>query len=93
MSTRTVHTPFHPSDLISDRSARRASAHRRTVALPDAAPVSNATSALDARSAPATNAAVTAHRDTPSPAGEARILRRWSVAALIASAPRPQVVA
>ena len=35
----------------------------------------------------------TARRDTPSPAGEAKILRRWSVAALIASAPRSRVVA
>jgi hypothetical protein len=83
MSTRTVHTPFHAGDLISKRTARRARAHPRTVAVPDAA----------AAPAPATNAGLAARRDTPSPAGEAKILRRWSVAALIASAPRSRVVA
>jgi len=80
MSTRTIHTPFHAGDLISERTARRARAHPRTVAAPDAAPAP----------APATDAA---RRDTPSPAGDARILRRWSVAALIASAPRPRALA
>ena len=80
MSKRTVHTSRHAGDVVSERTARRASVHPRTVTVPHAPPTP--------APSPATSADDNARRDTPSPNGDAQILRRWSVAALIASAPR-----
>jgi hypothetical protein len=83
MSTHTVHSSFHAGvDVISGRAGRRATAHPRTIATPDTA-------------AAPTHPANPAHTACPgslSPAGDPQILRRWSVAGLIASAPRPRLI-
>lgn len=80
MSKRIVHTSLHAGELVSERTARRANAHARAVAVP----------AARQTPAPAMSAAVGDRRDPPRPTGDVQILRRWSVAALIASAPRPR---
>jgi len=85
MSTHTFHTPFNPRHLISERSARRAAAHPRAVAAPDAA-------AAPAEAAP-TEIAPTAGNDSASSAGNPQILRRWSVTQLVAAATWPRVIA
>ena len=80
MNTHTFHAPFNPRDLISERAARRAAAHQRTVA------------AKAAVATPA-EAADTARQDSSGSAGNPQILRRWSVAKLVAAATWPRVVA
>ena len=76
MSTHTFHAPFNPRDLISERAARRAAAHPRTIAaMRPAATPDGAAEAADA-----------ARQDNSSSAGNAQILRRWSVAELVAAA-------
>ncbi len=67
MNTHTFHAPFNPRDMISERAARRAAAHPRTAAPPDAG--------------------------APAAAETPQILRRWSVAELVAAATWPRVVA
>ena len=76
MSTRIVHTPSRGGDLISERVARRATAHRRPRVAPEPAA---------APGAPASPAVAVAE-PTATPAPAAKILRRWSVAELIARA-------
>ena len=78
MSTHTFHTPFNPRDLISERSARRAAAHSRAAA-------------NKAVAATAAEGADTARTDATSTAGNPQILRRWSVAKLVAAATWPRV--
>ena len=75
MSTRTNHSRFRSRDRISERAARRAFAHFRTAAVKDAAA---------AAPGPA-NVRVDAGGDTHGSAGDSQILRRWSVAELIAA--------
>lgn len=74
MNTHTRHAPFSAGDLISERAARRATAHRRTAVGSETAPV------------PAHAPDITPPGSDQDPAGGARILRRWSVAELIARA-------
>ena len=85
MSTRTIHASFRSGDLISERAARRVMAHRRPVV-----PL-EPTAALGAPPSPA----LAARELTPRPAATGpKILRRWSVAELIArAAAGPPVVA
>ena len=80
MSTHTVHVPFNPRDLISERAARRAAAHPRTPAATGGA-------------ATPTEAADTARQAKSDSAGNPQILRRWSVAKLVAAAKWPRVAA
>jgi hypothetical protein len=80
MNTCLFHTPFNTGDPISARTARRAAAHPRPVESTDLAMTLAA--ADDAGS-----------RNGPAPAPVAQILRRWSVAELIASATWPQELA
>ena len=63
MSTRIINTPFHSGDLLSERAARRVTAHRRPVVAPEAVAPSGG-----------------------RPGTGPKILRRWSVAELIARA-------
>lgn len=83
MSTQTVHSPFHASGLTSGRTGRRVTAHPRTIGASDTAA---------ARTGPASPSQA-ARPSRLRPADEPQILRRWSVAGLIASAPRPRRVA
>jgi hypothetical protein len=80
MSRLTIHTPFQSGDMISERAARRVAAHPRAAA----APAPEVTPARPVNTAPA------ARQPTPTPppsqTNGARILRRWSVAELIARA-------
>jgi hypothetical protein len=80
MSTHTFHAPFNPRDLISERAARRAAAHLRTAASQDAA-------------ATPANASDGTRRDSTNTAENPQILRRWSVAELVAAAAWPRVIA
>ncbi len=77
MSTCTIHPPFRVGDLISERAARRSVAHQRPAARNDSP----------------TSLAGSADRDTSSPVAKPQILRRWSIAELIAAATWPQDVA
>ena len=84
MSRDTIYAPGPSGDLITDRVARRISVHPRvaTVPAPPVAPVASL------------NPAPTAQLPSPTAAaaGGARILRRWSVAGLIAHAAIGQPV-
>jgi hypothetical protein len=70
MSICTIHTPFRHGDLMSDGAARRRVAHLRPAARSDAP----------------TSLGGPADRATSYPAGTPQILRRWSIAELIAAA-------
>ncbi len=84
MNTHAIPTCSQSGDFISERAARRVTAHRR----PAAAPAPAVAPAATGRPAPA------ARQATPTPASGARILRRWSVAELIyRAAARQPVVA
>jgi hypothetical protein len=86
MSRHTIHTPFQSGDLITERAARRVTAHPRAAA----APAPEVTPASAMNTAPATHQST----PTPTPASGPRILRRWSVAELIyRAAARPPVLA
>lgn len=78
MSICTIHTPFRNGDLTSERAARRRVAHLRPAARNDV-PTSLAGPADRAASHPAD--------------GTSQILRRWSIAELIAAATWPREVA
>jgi hypothetical protein len=77
MSNQSTRTQFPAGDLISEDAVRGAFRRRRRSSAPKAA--------NDATRPPAR--AATAGQDTSAPAGGARLLRRWSVAQLIARAP------
>jgi hypothetical protein len=84
MSAHTFHAPFNSRDLISERAARRAAAHPRTVVAKDAAaPPAD----------PVVNTVGTVREVGSSSAGSPQILRRWSVAKLVAAATWPRVIA
>jgi hypothetical protein len=74
MSTCTIHIPFAVGDLISERATRRTVAHPRPAVI---------------KHAP-TSLAGAADRDTSSPATNSQVLRRWSIAELIAAATWPR---
>jgi hypothetical protein len=77
MSICTIHPPFQVDGLISERATRRPAAHPRLAAPVDAP----------------TSLAGSADSDTSAPAAHVQILRRWSIAELIAAAGRRQEVA
>jgi hypothetical protein len=86
MSTQAIRTHFRTRDFSSERAMRRGSAHRRTATAPAVAPAV----ALVAASTPVP----AARQAAPTVATGARILRRWSVAQLIAhAAAGPRLVA
>jgi len=76
MSTRTTNSQYHSGDRISERAARRAVAHYGgTVSKRAPAPAVDPANVID-----------NDRRDTHGSAGDVRVLRRWSVADLIAAA-------
>jgi hypothetical protein len=76
MSTRTNSSPFRVGDRISERAARRALAHFRATAVKGAL-----TAAPDLAKATGND-----HSVTGGSASDHLVLRRWSVAELIAGA-------
>ena len=74
MSTCTIHMPFPVGDLISERTVRRSAAHQSPAA----------------RNHAPTSLAGPAARDTSAPAADSQVLRRWSIAELIAAATWPR---
>jgi hypothetical protein len=83
MNTRTINRPSRTRSTVSEQAVRRAIAARRTVMTEGAA-----TMAPDTE-----DATVNGRRGTRAAGGHPQILRRWSVAELIAGATRRQAVA
>ena len=82
MSRHTIHTPGRSGDLVTERAARRISAHPRAATASAGAP------AAPVSPAPSAQPPI----PTATQASGARILRRWSVAELIARAAIGQPV-